>query len=172
MSLTNNLLEAAPPWILIDVLDSQQPRLIPSFQYQSASRKIRIRKLRGKKMRSIDGLMDEFGSALQFFDEFGENWYALEDCLSTLDEWDLPDAFLLVITDPLQVLEDVPPENLAWLINILSDTGAWWAKPIIDNPPFSRPAVPFHVVLQCGPGEEVPCAQKYGEIPILIRSPL
>ena len=52
-------------------------------------------------MRRLPDLMNEFGAALQFFDGFGENWHALKECLSYLDEWLPATAYVLVVSNPI-----------------------------------------------------------------------
>lgn len=92
--------------------------------------------------------MDEFGAVFQFFEGFGENWHALNECLCYLDEWLPADAYVLVITDALSVLAQQPAER-QWLFRVLTEVAEWWATPIEDNDRFNRPARPFHTVLQC-----------------------
>ncbi len=41
--------------------------------------------------------MNEFSAAFQFFDGFGENWGALEECLCYLDEWLPADGYVVLI---------------------------------------------------------------------------
>jgi len=99
-------------------------------------------------MPTVDSLMDEFAAALQFSDGIGRNWYALGEALCYLDEWLPGDAYILVVTEPLQALALEPGER-RWLLKVLAEAGEWWAKPILDNDRFNRPARPFHAVLQC-----------------------
>lgn len=44
-----------------------------------------VRSIRGHKCRTIDGMIDEFSSALQFPWYFGENWPAFDECICDLD---------------------------------------------------------------------------------------
>lgn len=118
-------------------------------------------------MCSQQGLMDEFGAALQFFDDFGENWNALEECLQTLDEWLPGDSYVLVITSPLHLLKLERAEVLGWFLDTLNDTGAWWSQPIVGQGRFDRPAIPFHVVLQVGIHEIPGLAPALRALPIL-----
>lgn len=110
-----------------------------------------IRRLRGGKMRSLQGLMDEFGAALQFFEEFGENWHALKECLFYLDEWLPADQYILLIPSSHQVLVD-DPSQLKWLLTTLHEVGQWWLEPITDNEPFNRPSKEFRAVFVTMPG--------------------
>ena len=88
--------------------------------------------------------MDEFGAALQFFDGFGENWDALAECMSYMDEWLWGDAYILLIEHAENVLADADENELATLLRIMHRTGDWWSKAITDNDRFDRLAVPFH----------------------------
>ena len=111
--------------------------------------------------------MDEFGAALQFFDGFGENWHALGECLSYLEEWLPGDSYVLVITEPFFVLGDSDEEELQWLLKVLEETGRWWSKPVVDNGRFNRPARPFHTVLQCDEESLVRVQSRFGLLPSL-----
>ena len=120
-------------------------------------------------MRSSASLMDEFGAALQFFDDFGENWHALSECLRYLDEWIPADAFIVVITNAQSVLIDERPQEASWLIKVLNEVGEWWSRPITDNDRFNRPATPFHTVLQLSQNEIHDARRRFGRLPLLKR---
>lgn len=166
---TRALASPKPPWILLDLMGPELKSLIPDAQYRGISKAPVIRKLRGKKMRTRQSLMDEFAAALQFFDGFGENWYALEDCLRYLDEWLPGDCYLLVITDPDQVLADAMDE-LRWLLVTLNEVGEWWAQPITDQGRFDRGAVPFHTVLQVTDAKRSSLPPALASLPVLERA--
>jgi hypothetical protein len=91
--------------------------------------------------------MCEFGAALQFFDGFGENWIALEECLEYLDEWMPAQAYVLVVERAEELLSEEQPDQTIALLKTLHDVGEWWSRPIADNERFNRVAVPFHVLL-------------------------
>ncbi len=93
--------------------------------------------------------MDEFSAALQFFEDFGENWDALEECLCYLDEWLIGDIYLVVINNAQEVLVKEDKEQFRILIDLLDDVGRWWSKPITNNGRFNRKAIPFHVLFKC-----------------------
>lgn len=107
-----------------------------------------VRTLRGRKMRTLQGVMDEVGAALQFPSYFGENWPALDECLSDL-EWMLPAvAFVVLIQDSEQVLVDDDGAKLQTFVEIFADAMSTFAEPIALGETWDRPAVPFHLVLQ------------------------
>jgi RNAse (barnase) inhibitor barstar len=142
------LFEPQPPWTLLHVLEDGEERKLPEYLYRHEGFSPLIRVLRGKRMKSRQALMNEFAAAFQFFEEFGDNWYALRDCLIYLDDRLPADSYIVVITRPHELLIDEPKEELGWLIQTLQEVGEWWSRPIRDNPPFDRPAIPFHAVLQ------------------------
>jgi len=165
-SSLNKLYEASPPWFFIDAWQENE-KWLSDYLYGREGVDSVVRNLRGKKMISYEGLMNEFGAALQFFEGFGENWNALSECLFYLDEWLPAEAYLLVISRPLDVLADEPMEDLATFLRILNRAGNWWATPIEDNGRFNRPALPFHTILQCQPEEVDAVRERYGELPLL-----
>lgn len=117
-------------------------------------------------MKDRAGLMNEFGAALQFFDGFGENAAALKECLSYLDEWLPANEYILVISDSLMLLGDMP-EELEWFFDVLNDVGEWWSKAIAEGKRFDRSAIPFHVVLQCKERELLRARERFGELEII-----
>ena len=156
-----------PPWILVDVLSDEESQWMPGFFYHNAGSSPIIRALRGNKMTTVHKLMDEFGAALQFFDGFGENWHALEECLSYLDEWIKGDAYILVITRPWLLLNEETPEELDFLYKTLNEVGEWWSRPIANNDRYNRPAIPFHVVLQFAYEDFLKVGSRFSMFPFL-----
>lgn len=166
--ISSLLSKAEPPWIAVDVLSEMRSEMFPEVLYSSSDQSGRVvRKLRGRKMLTQQSLMDEFGAAFQFFDAFGENWHALGECLSYLDEWLPASAYVLVITEPLVVLSEGDRQDLDWLLKVLGEAGEWWSKPIVDNGRFNRPARPFHTILQSSHEELEAVSNRFGKIPIL-----
>jgi hypothetical protein len=135
------------PWIYVGSGEPERKIWIPSYFYSREGIAVCVRRLRGKKMRTTAALMDEFAASLQFFEGFGENWYALSDCLSCLDEWLPADTYILVVEGAEELLQDESSEQLAALIKTLHDAGEWWSKPVADNDRFNRNGIPFHVLL-------------------------
>ncbi|MDR6636954.1 barstar family protein [Paenarthrobacter nitroguajacolicus] len=107
-----------------------------------------VRTLRGRKMRGRQSLMDEAGAALQFPSYFGENWDALDECISNLD-WMLPvTSLVLLVQDAEQVLADENTDQLQVFVSLLRDAMWTFAEAVELGEVWDRPAVPFHVVLQ------------------------
>jgi hypothetical protein len=98
-------------------------------------------------MRTTEALMNEFGAALQLFEGFGENWYALEECLGYLDEWLPADAYILTVEHADELLREEQPKQLASFLKVLDSVGEYWSNPVANNDRFDRDAVPFHVLL-------------------------
>lgn len=113
-----------------------------------------VRRVRGDKMRTYQGLFDEFAAALQFPSYFGENSSAFDECLTDLSWLPPQSGYVLVVTEPGEVLADAGSvDDLAWLVRSLTRAQAEWASPVDDGEWWDRPAVPFHVVLQCAADE-------------------
>ena len=107
-----------------------------------------VRTLRGTKMRSTAALMNEVSAALQFPHYFGENWPAMDECLSEM-EWLLPSAgIVLVVHYAERVLVDDGAEALEAFVATLRNASNEYGQPVELGEPWDRPAVPFHVVLQ------------------------
>jgi hypothetical protein len=160
------LYESNPPWLFIHLLKEEEKKWLPTVLYKEDGFSPVIRILRGHKMHNKQALMDEFGSALQFYEPFGENWYALKDCLSYLHEWMPGDAFILIIIRPREVLTEEPDE-LRWLLLTIKEVGEWWSHAITDNGIYNRNSVPFHVVLRCEQDELEEVRSRFGDIPML-----
>jgi len=109
-------------------------------------------RVRGPRMRSTDGLMAKMSAALQFPHYFGENWAALDECLSDMD-WLLPTkAIVVLVGEPSDVLRDEPTDELQALVKAISNASETYNSPIAEGEWWDRPAVPFHIVLQTDPG--------------------
>lgn len=106
---------------------------------------------RGRKMRSLGGLFDEFAAAWQFPLYFGENRDAFDETLADLDSVDPRAGIVVVITEPEQVLIDAETSNLRWLVDSFSSAASVWSSPIESGEWWDRPGVPFHVVLAFSP---------------------
>ena len=67
--------------------------------------------LRGSRMRTREGFMDEWAAAAQFPPHFGGTWDALRDALA-----DLPEGGTFLVLEADQVLQEAPPrEAQAWV---------------------------------------------------------
>jgi len=73
-------------------------------------------------MITEDGLYGEFGAALQFPYYFGENWDALEDCLTDLS-WRQAQGHVLVF----EGFQSLPADNVGVLIDVLASAAEFWA---------------------------------------------
>jgi len=107
-----------------------------------------VRVLRGAKMKTAASLFDEFAAALQFPYYFGENWDALDECITDLS-WLPADAYILLITDAQSVLSEEDESQLNTLVAVLQGAGDEWGRPVETSEPWARPAVAFHVLFQC-----------------------
>jgi RNAse (barnase) inhibitor barstar len=77
------------------------------------------RVVRGVKCRTAPALFDEFAAAWQFPPYFGENWDALDECLSDLD-WLPAQAYVLVVTNALHLLDSAPAEAFQVFAELIS----------------------------------------------------
>jgi hypothetical protein len=112
-------------------------------------------------MRTSKALMDEFASAFQFFDQFGENWYALRECLCYMDEWMKTESYVVLFTDSEQILIDEHPDELRYLLKSLDECGKWWSQPVSSNGRFNRDPVPFHSLFLLPPSDSPAVLERY-----------
>lgn len=94
-----------------------------------------LRWLRGSRMRTRRGLLDEWAAAAQFPPHFGGTWDALRDVLA-----DLPQGGTFLVLEADQVLAEAAPGEGATLVALLQRVAG-------DLTPR-----PFEVVLQAEPG--------------------
>ena len=146
------LFELEAPFVSIEIAESESRNWIPSFFYSRTNLDVCVRSLRGHKMRTVTGLMNEFAAAFQFFDGFGENWHALEDCLKDLSESLPADAYVLVIERAEELLMDEPDAERDALLLTFGHVCRWWSEPVIGNGRFDRAPKPFHVLMKLSDG--------------------
>lgn len=92
------------------------------WQISNRNQSTAIRFVRGAKLKTTQGLFDEFSAAMQFPYYFGENWNAFRDCLLDL-EWLSSDAYGVVVSDSQRLLEE-SPKDLEILIDYLEEAGS------------------------------------------------
>lgn len=110
-----------------------------------------VRRLRGSKMRTLDGLYDEVSAALQFPGYFGRNLDALNDCMADLSWLPSDRGYLLVVERASEVLaEDSLRARESW-IGILATAASIWNAPVTEGQWWDRPPIPFHVLLVDSP---------------------
>jgi hypothetical protein len=90
--------------------------------------------LRGSRMRTKAGLLDEWAAAAQFPPHFGGTWDALRDALA-----DLPDGGTFLVLEADQLLQEAPPEAFESLTAVLGAA----AEDLAPRP--------FRLVLQADP---------------------
>jgi RNAse (barnase) inhibitor barstar len=142
-----HLLEATPPWFHVLLAEEAVVDDLAVRFHGPAARDTVIRVLRGNHMSTVDSLLVEFASALQFPSYFGHNFNALKDCLTDL-AWLPASAYVLCVTHAEMVLADAPPDDLGALLQLLLTVCATWAKAERTTEPWSRSAIAFHVILQ------------------------
>lgn len=161
---------STPPWISIGAGESARTRWIPSHFYGRDDPEVCVRRLRGRKMRTTGDLMNEVGAALQFFDGFGENWHALQECLSYMDEWLPASAYVIVVEGAEDVLID-DHGSLGAMLTTFHAAGEFWSMPVTSPARFVRPPAPFHLLLNLTTIDAASCA-RFQAAAELVRVPL
>jgi hypothetical protein len=136
----------ASPWVHVGTGEGARKAWVPSHFYARLGISVCVRRLRGWKMRNTSGLMSEIGAALQLFDGFGENWYALEEALCYLDEWLPAEAYVIVVEKAEELLLS-DDEELRALLRTFSSAGEFWSRPVDGPDHFRRGPAPFHLLL-------------------------
>lgn len=90
-----------------------------------------------------DALLQALAQALRFPDWFGNNWDALEDCLTDL-AWCPAKGYVLVLSN-CGDLAAASRETLELALNILSDAAAYWCKEGIAFWTFVDATAPFEL---------------------------
>lgn len=83
---------------------------------EAANRQAPLWWLRGSRLRTKAGLMDEWAAAAQFPPHFGGTWDALRDALA-----DLPEGGTFLVLEAEQLLQDAPPGDFPALLAVLQE---------------------------------------------------
>jgi len=133
-----------PAVICLD--EERADRIVWKLQADKISGAVRV--IRGKKCGSKAALLDEVGAALQFPPYFGENWDALDECITDLDDWMPADWYLLHVRQIERVLRD-DDRNFAIFIELLWLACKAWADPRLRSYHWEKARLPtaFNVLI-------------------------
>jgi|SRR6185369_4550914 len=153
--ITASIMELTAPWAHLSTSDASTVTN-EAWRLSREREGFAVRIVRGKKMKTLDGLFNEWAAALQFPFYFGENWNALKDCITDLD-WLNAKGYLIVILDADSVLCDAPDclSQMESLLEMLRLASSEWAMPIERGETWDRTARPFRVVFQTTRGNEM-----------------
>ena len=139
---------SAPLFIFI-----AEPQVAAEASWGWRESDLTVRNVRGRKMRSVNALFDELAAALQFPYYFGENWPALDECLSDMDWLSPRSGITIVIFDAIDVLSSEDPVELETFVRLIGRAASTYSRPIDSGEWWDRPPIPFHIVLQATPEE-------------------
>ena len=160
----NMLYVPSPPWLYKSFLGiSSIESAVVSGDHDDV---MIVRCLDGYKMKTVEGVIKEFGTVLEFPEYFGENSAALYDCLQDLT-WLPAVGYLLVVKNADGVLADEPSSEVTWLFELLQRVCEAWAQPIALGEAWDRPAVPFHLVFQIDQKSVIPLHSHIADLPEL-----
>ena len=80
----------------------------------------------GKNIERKEQLLNHFATALRFPNHFGQNWDALEECLTDL-EWVDGDGYLIYF-DHIDGLLSAHPDQFATFVEIVRDAVESWKE--------------------------------------------
>ena len=83
-------------------------------------------------MMNYESSLRELAAVFQFPDYFGENYNALDECITDLD-WLPAEGYLFVIKNSASLMIEEPEHDLGVLLRILYDAGEEWAAPVKDG---------------------------------------
>ena len=138
-----------PPFLHILPMSLSEATNLAISSRLDPSAPAQITTLRGCKMTTFQGLLDELAAALQFPYYFGENLNALEECLHDLSWLPAPAHALLIMTTT-DLLSQETDEELAAFTRLLERVASSRREPA---PPIRNNASPFHVLFQTSSNE-------------------
>lgn len=146
---------AAPHQQFPMLLGDDRSATVAAWRWIEAGYTVRV--LRGRKMRTAQGTLDETAAALQFPYYFGENGAALSECLSDLSWLSPGRGFVLLLQGAVSVLDAEPEKSLRDLVKILTDSALEWAD---TKTKFGSPT-PFIVVLHASSKLAKSCSDRW-----------
>jgi RNAse (barnase) inhibitor barstar len=106
-----------------------------------------VRVIRGWKCSTYQALHNEVAAALQFPNYYGENWDAMDECITDLD-WMPADWYLIYVSTIDDVLSG-DEGSFSIFLRILLDASKAWANPEARGLADTEEAVkkPFNVIM-------------------------
>ena len=144
-----------PPVIFMPENDANN--FVYELQCESNGGAVRI--IRGWKCPTYAALHNEVAAALQFPGYYGENWDAMDECITALD-W-MPAQWYLIHVNGIELVLPGDEKGFNIFLRILHDAGIAWAHPesrglANDEERFRRP---FNTIIS-GSGEGLIRARK------------
>jgi len=132
-----------PPVIFMP--DDEANDLVYGLQCDPAGGAVRV--IRGRKCPDYAALHNEVAAALQFPGYYGENWDAMDECITDL-AW-MPAQWYLIHVNGIERVLPEDGKGLGIFLRILHDAGKRWARPesrglASDEQNFRRP---FHTII-------------------------
>jgi RNAse (barnase) inhibitor barstar len=152
MDLKKIFSSISPPYLHLVICDTREFANWSVPWLDLEKRDIVARIIRGKKCSTAKDLFNEFSAALQFPYYFGENWDALDECITDL-EWIPGNGYLFFISDADKILPN-SDRDFHILIDLLQKAGKEWAESHETDQNFPRSPKCFHVVFHCQPAFE------------------
>lgn len=153
MNLTALTLPAEPWFHLLAASASDATDALWALERGQAA-KVAVRFVRGRKATTAAHFFDEVAAALQFPYYFGENWDALNDCITDL-EWLHAGAVVLCVTDAGRLLEASAADASKFVAVIKAAAKAW------NHQGKSNTAKAFHIVMQSSVADEAATRQRW-----------
>jgi RNAse (barnase) inhibitor barstar len=108
-----------------------------------------VRVVRGLKCANYESLHTEVAAALQFPNYYGENWDAMDECITDL-EW-APASWYLVHVSTVEAVLPAEPRDFRVFLRILASAHDAWHHPEATGQSIAPARTPFHTVLSGSP---------------------
>ncbi len=142
LSIVNHFQTIDPPWIQLLVL--KQGMVVDLEKSLGQIPDFMVRVIDSNKCRSSRELFSEFARALKFPGYFGNNWAALDECITDLD-WAPAKGYVLIVKDADQLLVEGNQNDYSSFVHIMKRAGEEWSVEQVGEWP--RKPTPFHVLL-------------------------
>ena len=127
MDLHDLLKTDGPVFHLFVATDADALNQVTALQ-RAAGNRLCARIVRARKALTTAAFFDEIASAFQFPYYFGENWDALNDCVSDLD-WLPGEGYAVIITHAVNLLEKESADALKHFVTVMKHAAQHWHKP-------------------------------------------
>ena len=142
LSLMDHFQTSDPPWVQLLVLKQGQKNDLEKRLNELSNLFIGV--IDCNRCKDHRGLFSEFANVLKFPAYFGNNWAALDECITDL-EWLPASGYVLLLKDADQLLVDDSREEYAKFVRAMKKAGEEWSIQQIGEWP--RESTPFHVLL-------------------------